>query len=456
MSKNTVTVLRKLAATTSRTDKEQIILDAWMTGERDFFVGCQLAYDILISFGVAKVPELEVDDGQPGPFDFKAFRDLANKLHKRQLTGNAAREAMNQAALNSDFAEWNEFFRRILLKDLRAGISESTVNKILEKVSKSDPDALNYIVPVFSCQLAKDGADEQHAKKLKGKKMLDPKLDGVRLLTIIDKEERSVVQYTRNGKINKNFPHITKALETIIDQVPVSIVLDGEVVAKSFQDLMKMVNRKEDLDSSTAKLALFDIIPLADFKKGKCAMTQKDRHKVLSGMMGLLQQHTNGFVYVIPKITVDLDTPDGQKAYAEFNAETVKAGYEGIMVKDPEAPYETKRTSAWLKVKPFIEISMTIIGFEEGTGKNVGKLGAAICEILPCEETGGRHVISNVGSGWSDEDRNEIWINRSKYKGFILEVKADCFTKEQNSDDLWSLRFPRAKGFRGTEPGEKL
>lgn len=455
MSKQTVTLLRNLAATTSRLEKEQLILDAWMNGERDFFVGCQLAYDILISFGVAKIPQLSEDDGLPGPFDFSKFRKLADDLHKRKLTGNAAREAMNEAALGSDFSEWNEFFRRVLQKDLRAGISETTVNKILEKVAKSDPDALNYIVPVFSCQLAKDGNDPANTKKVSGVKMLDPKLDGVRLLTVIDKDERTVVQYTRNGKVNQNFPHITKALEPFLDILPSSMVLDGEIVAKSFQDLMKMVNTKE-VKSDTSKLALFDIIPLADFKRGVCKMTQKERHTVLSGFMGEFQKHTNGSVYVIPKITVNLDTPEGQKAFSEFNAETVKAGYEGIMVKDPNSSYETKRTASWLKIKPFIELSMVVTGFEEGTGKNVGKLGAVICEAEPSEETGGRHVISNVGSGWSDEERDEVWRNREKYRGFILEVKADCFTKDQNSEDLWSLRFPRVKGWRGTKPGEKL
>ena len=455
MSKQTVTLLKNLAATSSRLDKEQLILDAWMKGERDFFKGCQLAYDILISFGVAKVPEIEQDDGAVGTFQFKDLLSLAGKLSARQLTGNAARDAMREAALNSDFAEWNEFFRRVLLKDLRAGISESTVNKILEKLGKSDPDALDYIVPVFSCQLAKDGADPANAKKVSGRKMLDVKLDGVRLLTIIDKTNRTVTQYTRNGKENKNFPHIKKALEPFIDIFPVSMVLDGEVIAKNFQELMTMVNRKEKLDSTEAKLALFDILPLEDFKKGKCNMTQEERHKILASLMGDFQTHTKGSVYVIPKITVDLDTPEGQAAFKQFNKETVEAGYEGIMVKDPKAPYETKRSSAWLKIKPFIEISMTVIGYEEGTGKNVGKLGAVICETKPNDETGGRHVIVNVGGGWSDKDREDIWENQDHYMGFILEVKADCFSKEQDGD-IWSLRFPRAKGWRGSKPGEKI
>jgi len=83
MSNSTVSLLRNLASTTSRTEKEQFILNAWMTGERDFFKGCQLAYDILISFGVKKVPELGDNDGVPGTFSFQDFLQLADKLHKR-------------------------------------------------------------------------------------------------------------------------------------------------------------------------------------------------------------------------------------------------------------------------------------------------------------------------------------------------------------------------------------
>jgi DNA ligase-1 len=64
----------------------------------------------------------------------------------------------------------------------------------------------------------------------------------------------------------------------------------------------------------------------------------------------------------------------------------------------------------------------------------------------------------NVGSGFGKDTitRDEVWANRDKYMGFIVEVRADVLTKEQNSEDVWSLRFPRFKGFRGTEPGEKL
>lgn len=448
-----VTYIRQLAATNSRTDKEQILLDAWMNGERELFLGFKLAYDILISFGVKKVAEIEGGDPQDlGTTTWADFEKLATDLRHRNLTGNAARDAIHALAENTQCEMWNEFYRRIILKDMRCGTTDSTVNKILEKVGKSDTTALDYLVPVFSCQLAKDGMDEANTKKVSGTKMLDIKLDGVRLLTVVDKEAGTVVQYTRNGKENDKFPHIRETFAMLMNDLPESMVFDGEITAKSFQELMTQVNRTKNNDASSTKLALFDMVPLKDFQAGICKTKQKDRHTQLCDYIGVfLKLASDGRIYVVPKLTVNLDTPDGQRVFAEFNKETVEAGYEGIMVKDPEAPYQTKRTFAWLKIKPFIEVSLTIVGYEEGTGKNVGKLGAIIMEGTD----DGRQIWVKCGGGFSDKDRDEIWKLRDHYMGFIGEVRADCLSLEQG-ETVYSLRFPRWKGFRGTVPGEKL
>jgi DNA ligase-1 len=227
------------------------------------------------------------------------------------------------------------------------------------------------------------------------------------------------------------------------------MVLDGEVMSSSFQDLMKQVHRKSDVQSKDAVLNLFDMVTLEEFELGKSDTNQENRseqvykwHKVNKDALPS--------VAVVGHELVDLDTPEGQKRYKEINAQAIAGGYEGIMLKDPEAGYECKRSVAWLKLKPFIEVSLAVVAVEEGTGKNVGKLGALVCE----GEDDGKRIRVNVGSGFTDSDRDNFWSSRDSLSGNIVEVRADAVT--QNQDGTYSLRFPRFKGFRGFVAGEKL
>lgn len=447
-------IIAKLASNSGHIEKEQILFDAFMKGERDFFTGALLAYDPLITFGVARVAEIVEDDGEPGTLTFAAFLQLAHKLRRRELTGNAARNAIHNAAEQCDAKTWNMFYRRILLKDFKAGIQASTINKVLKKVAQAHPEASKFVIPVFACQLAHDGTDEAHAKKIKGKKLLDVKLDGARLLTVLDKEAGTVTQYTRTGNLVENFTEIREALAKLLPHLPGSIVLDGEVVGASFQQLMTQLNRKVGKNTADARLALFDIVPLDDFRAGSCSIPQRTRHETLSALAtsGLLRL-CDDLAYVIPKVEVDLDTPEGREALREFNIKALEAGYEGVMVKDPEAPYRCKRSDAWLKIKPVISVSLTIVDVEEGKpdGKYVGMMGALVCEGEDC----GKEIEVNVGSGYSDDQRIDFWNRRHELKGMIVEIEADAFTQSQTGGK-WSLRFPRWKGFRGTQPGEKI
>ena len=89
---------------------------------------------------------------------------------------------------------------------------------------------------------------------------------------------------------------------------------------------------------------------------------------------------------------------------------------------------------------------------EEGTGRNVGKLGALIVEGKDME----KFIKRNVGSGLTDSIRDEFWKAIDKLIGQVVEVRADAITQNQGVTDEWSLRFPRFLRFRGFEVGEKL
>lgn len=441
-------IIKELEADNSRLVKESILKRELKNNNVEFFNGVRLALDNFITFGVKKVPIHGGPDGQGLPWD--AFSALATFLYTRQLTGNEARDAIELAMSAATQDEWNYWYRRILIKDLRCGVSEKTVNKVL-KGSKIDP------VPVFECMLAHDGA--KHEKKLAGTKLLEPKLDGVRCLTIVNYEARTVTQHTRNGKLLENFSHITKALEQFIDDFGRSYVIDGEVVSNSFQELMKQVHRKSDVQATDAKLAAFDILPLSEFLAGKSVMGQRRRSKLLKSFEPVFAKAStfagltgNCIVEVVKQKEVDLDSLVGQLEFKQFNADAIAAGYEGIMIKEPNAVYECKRTTSWLKQKPFIEVSLTVVDVEEGTGKNAGKLGALVCEGVDDGDT----IIVNVGSGFSDDDRDEIWQDKDAVIGQIVEIRADAKTRSQDSADVWSLRFPRFLRFRGFVAGEKI
>ena len=432
-------IIAKLESDNSRLAKESILQDAMNEGLDEFFEGVTMALDKLYTFGVQQVPEATVD-GQG--LEWTVFKDLAEKLHKRLLTGHAARDAIELTKDIATVEQWNGFYRRILIKDLRCGVSEKTVNNVAKKLNKD-----KYRVPVFECMLAHDSA--KHQKKVSGKVCLDKKLDGVRVLTVIDSAMGDgVSQFTRNGKVLQNFAHITNFIASKPEALARPMVLDGEIVSNSFQDLMKQVHRKDNVKADDAVLQLFDIIPLSEFKQGKSVLNQRQRHVLLQEYCKIFDGFNN--IQVIPKVEVDLDTEEGQEQFKQFNKEAIDQGYEGIMIKDPKAKYECKRSTAWLKQKPFIEVSLEVKDVEEGTGRNEGRLGAFICEGVD----DGKAIKVNVGSGFSDSDRDNFWNARSRIPGNVVEVRADAIT--QNQDGTYSLRFPRFKTFRGFEVGEKI
>ena len=433
-------VIADLERHPSRLNKEAIILAQAEVGNDEFFEGCRLALDPMITFGLKQIPERKGPDGKG--VDWDSFSLILTGFVNRAFTGNLARDTLAELMSNCTNNQWNGWYRRILIKDLRCGVSEKTINKVVEK------KYAEYSIPVFGCQLAHDSAN--HESKVSGRKLIEVKLDGVRVITIVYPDGR-VDQYSRNGKELVNFSHIKSQFEAVakIGGFSEPMVLDGEVMSSSFQDLMKQVHRKSDVKANDAVLNLFDILSLEEFEKGFSDTPQRRRSEMLSEWYAVYENVMPN-VEILSHEEVDLDTEAGQRQYRAINARAVAAGYEGIMIKDPNAGYECKRSVAWLKLKPFIEVSLEVVDVEEGTGKNVGRLGALVCEGVD----DGKSIRVNVGSGFSDEHRVDYWASRNRLSGNIVEVRADAVT--QNQDGTYSLRFPRFLRFRGFEVGEKI
>lgn len=433
-------VINDLELHASRINKEQIIQAQAEWGNTEFFAGCRLALDPMITFGLKQIPEKTHEDTDGPGLDWDSFSLITTGFVNRSLTGNLARDTVVRMMAQATRAEWNGWYRRILIKDLRCGTSEKTINKVVEK------HYADYSIPIFSCQLAHDSAN--HEGKVCGTKLIEVKLDGVRVITIVYPDGR-VDQFSRNGKELVNFPHIREQFEQTVTGIAEPVVFDGEVMSSSFQDLMKQVHRKSNVQANDAVLHLFDLVTLAEFEHGASEQSQENRSARLRAWKDLWAEATAN-IEIVGQELVDLDTNQGQARYLEINKQAIAGGYEGIMLKDPAAGYECKRSVAWLKLKPFIEVSLEIEHVEEGTGKNLGRLGALVCSGIDDD----RHVRVNVGSGFSDDLRTQLWGVRSSVLGQIVEVRADAVT--QNQDGSYSLRFPRFLRFRGFAVGEKI
>lgn len=403
-------------------------------------------YNPFVTFGIKQVPVTIGITGAENPWD--EYASLLNKLAKRELTGHAARDAIADLSGRFDSEEWNVFCRPIILKDIRAGISEKTINKICKRTE--------FEIPVFGCQLATsmDGRPE-----MAGTKRLEPKLDGVRALFMVefisDDSDLSrhpiVTCYSRNGKVFENFDHISKQIAEHADVLSKKckvmghsmfngFVLDGEVIGKSFNELMKQARRKSDVAAEDSIFYVFDVLPLDDFRRGYWNAQLEKRISTLEEMRSRFDKMDN--VDLLPHLMVDLDTAEGRDQFWRYASDQVDAGFEGIMIKELRAPYVCKRSTDWMKWKPVITVDLTVIGVEEGTGKNIGRLGALVCNGID----DGREITVNCGSGFTDAQRDEIWTNREITIGQTAEVLADAVSR--NQDGTYSLRFPRFVRFR--------
>jgi DNA ligase-1 len=437
--------IRKLNESDSRLHKEDVLkqaLEASVLGSSNainFLSFVKACYNPYVTFGVRQVPDTTGIVDAENPWD--EFNELMLQLSQRRLTGHAARDAIQSTAERFDSDEWNTFLAPVLRRDLRAGISDKTINKICKKTA--------YEIPIFGCQLATNSEGRPEMKSIK---RLEPKLDGVRMLLMVipsDFGDVTTICFSRNGKQFDNFGHIEEQVRSNwikmvrkagTSNLSMGFVLDGEVIGNSFQELMRQARRKENAQAEDSVFNVFDILPLDAFREGHWNSQLEKRIKILEDMRPVIDNMPN--VELLPHIMVDLDTAAGRDQLDRYAKDQVNLGFEGIMIKELQAPYICKRSTDWMKWKPTITVDLEVVGIEEGTGRNLGRLGALVCHGID----DGKEITVNVGSGFSDGDRDDYWTNRNLVIGRTAEVLCDVIT--QNQDGTYSLRFPRFVRFR--------
>lgn len=369
-------------------------------------------YDTDLKFGVQKKSIKEYSGESKWNSLFEMLDELANSNINDNLKKNIGRFISN---LNTE--DEKELVTMMLLKDLKCGINIKNINK-----------AMNLIV-THDIQLGSkwDGT-------LNGDVAVSLKLDGIRCTWLI--QNGKAIAKTRQNKVIQGMDELTQAIQEVFGNE--NLMVDGELLALNQEgldskDLFKktsaIVNSKGIKKDLT--FVAFDIVPLEDYINKLNSEFFLDRRKRLAMYV---ENGNNELVKMAPLyfITDDIDKIN------EKLSEVVSEGMEGLMINKLNSPYEFKRTKSLLKVKAMSTMDLRVIRFEEGNGANEGTLGAVVVKYK------GNEV--KVGSGWTQDMRDEVWNNQDKYLGKILEVQ--YFEITTNEDGKESLRFPVAKGWR--------
>lgn len=346
-----------------------------------------------------------------------SFTATFQRCMMRQITGNNARDQFFEVFRNSS-AEQEVWMRKCLKKNLGIGISTSTINKVI-------PD----LIFTFEVSLAHK-FDLNRIPSRSEMIGIEPKLDGIRCLAI--KRGDDIKLHTRSGKLIKNFDGtVGKELSHFPDGA-----YDGEIMGKDFTELMRQVNRKNDIDVSDTYFAMFDYLLLNEWDSRNCTHVAFERYQSLCFFFDCLKPKPNSsgvslnYLRVVPRREAPID----YGIVCLYHDEYVSQGFEGAMIKDLNGMYCFGRDYSVMKFKAFFDADVRIIGFNEGTGKHVGKLGSFQVDY--------KGVKVQVGSGLNDELREAIWANKNNYIGRTIEVRY----QEETPDG--SLRFPTFVCFR--------
>ena len=371
--------LYRTSSTTSRIKKLQAIADSSGVWREVFLCALRYAYDPYKRYHVTRGTVRGSGTDILGADQFV----LLDKLSMRELSGNAAPYAVSQMCQRLTPVS-AEMFKRILLKDLRIGLGAASINK-----------AFPGLVPEHKVMLAKPL--EWH--RVKYPCVSTVKLDGVRAIY------RNGIFYTRNGKI-------LRGLEALARRLSGAPVLDGELVCPGM-----------DFQTSSGQLRSF-----ADTFNAQFNIIDLPEHPSRS----LLTRLTEARRWV--ELLVDI--VPWRQAYSMEEIEQhyqacVEAGYEGVVVKPMEYEYVDKRSFDWMKLKAINTVDARIVDIFEGTGKYSSSAGGVIIQMPDSE------VLVRVGSGFSDQQRDEIYADPDKFIGRMIEVKYHEITPGG------SLRHPR-------------
>lgn len=418
-------IINEIAATSSRNEKEAILQRN--ADNETLKAVFKAAYDPTINYFVKKIPPYT---SMGGKFDLFTGIVMLDDLKNRVFTGQAAVDMLGRILGTCENKDDAEVIERIIRRDLQCGATDSTANKVWKGLIPE--------YPYMRCALPKDakfGEWDWSAgvySQLKADSMFAN-------LDIVANE--TVLLTSRNGS-EMPVEKFSKVVEYALDMVPVGYRMTGELQVKKDgkilpreigNGILNSVLKGGDFGEGEEPVySAWDLIPL-EFAKpgGKYKVSYDTRFETLRAMIGEDDTPVN----LIPtEIVYSLE-----EAYEHY-FKMIALGLEGTVVKNPAGTWFDGTSKDQIKLKVEFECDLEIVEFKDGkvNGKNSKTFGSIRCV------SSDRLIDVNVGIGYTDKQRAEIWARHLKGEivGKIMTVKSNMVLAA-DKNGIQSLFLPR-------------
>jgi DNA ligase-1 len=379
-----------------------------------------------------------------------------------------------------------KYITRTVLEELRVGVGEGTIRDAISQafgVKKEVLDRAHMLtndlgmVAQVTMEEGEEGLKKLSLKPGKpvkpmlaqlapgikesvremGRVFCETKYDGIRVQ--IHRKGSEVMIFTRRlENISNAVPDVIEYIENALPHQ--DFIVEGEIIVTkdgkpiSFQYILQRVRRKYDIEKVMEEvpltLYLFDLLyfngPLIDAPLEKRRDTLESIVKLSENKIQLSRQ---------VRVTME-NVEEAENLFTK----SLEQGHEGIMLKDPQAPYIPGiRGKKMLKYKAEPEsLDLVVVGGTYGKGKRAHFIGSYLMALQ--DESGDLKTIAHVATGLDDKTLLEL-SNRmddilQEKKGrlikvkphIILEIAYSEIVKSPEYESGYSLRFPVVKRIR--------
>ena len=370
-------------------------------------------FNPMISTGISKTSWNKAEIGVNAKFE--SISELIDYIQKNNTGKNIVVSSIKSFSKKFEPFE-QKFFYYLATKDINIGISTTTVSKYIH-------------IPKFEIMLGERLNEDVDFDR---NYILTKKLDGVNLTCF--KRGESITFFTRQGKQVDGLTDLTEQYKELPDGVYFGEALySNEDEAKDRKELYRLSTGELNSKRENKKIShwIFDYQTLEEWDSENFVTPYSNTIHTLENIF-LKSKLKN--IKMVPFIYQGT----GKEIAFELLKKAKKDGWEGLVLRYSSSVYQKKRSSDFVKLKPFVEVDLRITGFKEF--KHPNQLGSFICED-------DEHTIKcSVGSGFSKEQRYDFWKRKNEFLGKIVEVQTMEIT--ENKSGQKSLRFPVFIRFR--------